>query len=367
MAAWCLAAGAAAEAAPGSGQASTETILGFNEDAVGGVHGVPPDQYAGLVRAAGGNAIRTNLDWRNAEPRHDEWNESWWASWSELYEESLVRGVRPIFIIGFAPAWARHPDQRCGSDALGRIGPGFGACELPPRREMDFEWAAYAAEVARRFPESMIEVWNEPNTSDYWRPRPDPVRYAELLALAYRAIKAVSPRTEVITGGLLNVRRTDRWGTEISAADFLAVAYGSSPSIIGSADYIGLHPYPSRAAVGRRSRFTRTIADVRAVKEAAGDERPILATETGVSRADLAVAPERRQAKAIGRIQRRLTAIPDVAGVVYHRIVEPRDTTRSAREHGYAWLRYGGSPLEPRRVYCKFVKKAGRRYEGCRK
>jgi hypothetical protein len=50
-----------------AGDAGAETrIVGWNEDATGGEHGVSPDHYAGLVRTAGGNSIRTNLDWRLA-------------------------------------------------------------------------------------------------------------------------------------------------------------------------------------------------------------------------------------------------------------------------------------------------------------
>ena len=213
---------------------------------------VAPDQYAGLVRAIGGNTIRTNLDWRLAEPEQDVWAERWWTRWKELYDASLARGVTPIFIIGFAPSWAREVVVGCGNGLGASLAhdPGFGACELPPRPTMDIEWAEYAAEVARRFPRARIEVWNEPNTDDYWRPAPDPKRYAQLLTLAYHAIKAVSPRTEVVMGGLLNVRRTDPVKGETSIRDFLSVAYSSLPSIEGSADYIGLHPYPSGATVG---------------------------------------------------------------------------------------------------------------------
>ena len=57
--------------------------------------------------------------------------------------------------------------------------------------------------------------------------------------------------------------------------------------------------------------------------------------------------------------------MPDVAGVIYHRVVEPRDTSTSEREHGYAWLHYGGEPLEPRLVFCRFVRAAARSYPGC--
>jgi hypothetical protein len=348
-------------------RAADEPVLGFNEDAVGGMHQVSPDQYAGLVRAVGGNTIRTNLDWRLAEPEPDVWAENWWGRWQELYDVSLARGVTPVFVIGFAPAWARDFGTGCAGPLVASLthDPGFGACELPPRPAMNLEWAEYAAEVARRFPEAMIEVWNEPNTDDYWRPAPDPKRFAELLTLASHAVKAVSPRTEVVMGGLLNVRHTDALKGEVSVREFLSIAYSSLPSLEGSADYLGLHTYPSGAYVGIGSRFRQAFADVRAVRDSYGDETPILVTETGVSTADLLIAPERRQATAIERIQKIVDAMPDVAGVLYHRVVEPRDTSTSAREHGFAWLRYGSSPLQPRPVFCRFVLAAGRRYPGC--
>lgn len=356
----------AAEADASKSRASSDYV-GFNEDAFAGLHQVAPDQYAGLVRAVGGNAIRTNLDWRLAEPELDVWAEGWWGVWEELYDLALARGVKPIFIIGFAPQWARDTGPGCGKPLFLPLAhdPGFGNCELPPSPQMDLEWVEYAAEVARRFPEATIEVWNEPNTDDYWRPAPDPKRFAELLTLAYHAIKAVSPRTEVIMGGLLNVRRTDPRKGEASVRDFLAGAYGSLPSVEGSADYIGLHPYPSGASVGEGSRFRKAFEDVRAIRDAHEDETPILVTETGVSTADLLFAPERRQATALQRINRYVESMPDVAGVLYHRVVEPRDTTANLREHGYAWLRYGGSPLEPRPVFCRFVAAAGRSYPAC--
>ncbi len=351
----------------GNAKAATSDVLGFNEDAVGGLHQVTPEGYTELVRSVGGNTIRTNLDWRLAEPSEDSWDERWWGRWQQLYDTALSRGVRPIFVIGFAPVWARGVSVGCPAALTPSLAhdPGFAACESPPRPTMDVEWTEYAAEVARRFPRATIEVWNEPNTDDYWRPEPDPKRYAELLTLAYHAIKAISPRTEVVMGGLLNVRRTDELKGELSIRDFLSVAYSSLPSIEGSADYIGLHAYPSRASVGLGSRFRAAFTDMRTIRDSYGDSTPILVTETGVSTADLLLAPERRQASASERIQRFIESQPDVAGVVYHRIVEPRDTSADAREHGYAWLRYGESPLEPRPVFCRFVASAGRAYPGC--
>ena len=54
----------------------------------------------------------------------------------------------------------------------------------------------FAAEVARRFPDSMIEVWNEPNIG-FWAGKPKETTYFHLYDEAARAIKRVSPRLRV--------------------------------------------------------------------------------------------------------------------------------------------------------------------------
>lgn len=336
-----------------------EPFLGFNEDAVAGVHGIAPTDYAGHVRTIGGNAIRTNLDWRNAEPKRDCWSQEWWAHWRDFYAATLSRGVRPIFVIGAAPEWARNPtapERNCKS---------YAGCVFPPRREMDPEWTEYAAEVARRFPEALIEVWNEPNLGSMWSSGPNPERFAELVVLAHDAIKTVNPETRVILGGLLGVVRTQRPGQQTMALrEFLARSYDANPSIQGSFDYLGLHPYTTQARVGKKSLFGRTLRTTRIIRDARGDPAPILVTEFGISTATPNV-DEERQTRVLDRAHRRMAAAPDVAGVLYHRVVEPRDTTDDAMEIGYAWLRHGRNPPEPRPVYCHFAALAGNSYAGC--
>lgn len=64
------------------------------------------------------------------------------------------------------------------------------------------EWQEFLEEVARRFPQAAaIEIWNEPNLSGFWKPEPQPERYAGLVASAYEAIKAADPGIQVIAGG----------------------------------------------------------------------------------------------------------------------------------------------------------------------
>ncbi len=63
-------------------------------------------------------------------------------------------------------------------------------------------WAATAlavAQVAQLV--RQVEVWNEPNLSNFW-PKADPVSFYPFAQAAYDAIKAVYPNTEVILSGL---------------------------------------------------------------------------------------------------------------------------------------------------------------------
>jgi hypothetical protein len=270
----------------------------------------------------------------------------------------VVRGVRPIFIISGAPQWARDqtPAERdCG---------GFSGCVFPPRRDMDGQWAEFASEVARNFPQALIEVWNEPNLGSMWSSGPNPERFAELVVLAHDAIKSVAPETEVIAGGLLAIRSTKGPGLEMRMREFLARAYQANPSIEGHFDYLGLHPYTTRARIGRKSAFTRGFHDMRAIREANGDATPILVTEFGVSTNSPDV-DEERQTLTLDRVNSRLEGWPDVAGAIYHRVIEPRDTTDDPQEIGYAWLRHGRTPPEPRPVFCHFAAEAGNPYPGC--
>jgi hypothetical protein len=340
------------------GPMPSEPFIGFNEDAVAGVHGIAPVDYVGHVRTIGGNALRTNLDWRNAEPKRDCWSQEWWAHWRDFYAAAINRGVRPVFIISAAPDWARNQSNS------ERDCKGFAGCVYPPTRAMDAEWAEYAKEVAWRFPDALIEIWNEPNLSWGWAPKPNPERWAELVVTAYDAIKSVSPETKVVAGGLMNSRLSDGPERSVGIREFLARAYDADPSIEGHFEYLGLHPYTSRARVGKKSTFVRAFRHMRAVRAVNGDSAPIMVTEFGISTFTPNV-DEDRQTRILDRVHSRLATWPDVAGVIYHRVIEPRDTTDDPREIGYAWLRHGRTPPEPRPVYCHFAARAGNSYSGC--
>jgi hypothetical protein len=78
------------------------------------------------------------------------------------------------------------------------------------------------------------EIWNEPNTSEFWKPSPNASEYATLLREAVAAIRRADPSAKVSSGGLA---RFD--------AAFLSRAV--DPSLAAGLTAIGVHPYPKKA------------------------------------------------------------------------------------------------------------------------
>jgi hypothetical protein len=130
------------------------------------------------------------------------------------------------------------------------------------------------------------EIWNEPNLAREWGGKtPDPVAYAEMLKLAYAAIKAADPNAMVISAGLSptgtwdDATRPDDWYLET-----LYIAMGGNGSA-GYFDVLGLHapgyavaPETDPAQVeadpalgGSRVFCFRHIEDLRAIMVEYGD------------------------------------------------------------------------------------------------
>jgi polysaccharide biosynthesis protein PslG len=81
-------------------------------------------------------------------------------------------------------------------------------------------------------------VWNEPNTVNYFHPRPDAIRYGMLLAATYRAIKAVEPDATVLSGGLAPAEDN---GKDIAPLSFLRSMYSTGANRYF--DAFAIHPY----------------------------------------------------------------------------------------------------------------------------
>jgi hypothetical protein len=121
------------------------------------------------------------------------------------------------------------------------------------------------------------EVWNEPDNSLFWKPRPNAREYAELLKSAYKAVKDADPSAKVLSGGVSG-----------NAVPFLEemLAAGAGQSF----DILALHPYavppdPAQGKVQSRPEVHKMVdielAKYRAFLMRHSYDRPIWVTELG--------------------------------------------------------------------------------------
>ena len=194
----------------------------------------------------------------------------------------------PAFLSS-APSW-RHPDW------------------AQPRRLEPF--ARFVRAVARRYgpsggfwarhpelprlPIRSWQIWNEPNVSFFWSPRPNARAYAKMLAAASRALKRVDPHAEVVTGGLAE----SRYGTPM--ARYLNALYGSGGR--RWFDTVALNAY-SRTPTGT----VRAVRRARALMNRRRDRRArVWVTEFGWASAG---PPHRFRAGERAQASRTATAL----------------------------------------------------------
>jgi len=128
------------------------------------------------------------------------------------------RGMKIIVLATGAPPWAN----------------GGKGQDYPPTDANIDDFGAYAAAIAQTGADA-VEIWNEPNNRGFWASGPDPVKMAHMQVAAFKAIKAVTPDTPVITGGLTQVFDDPQ--------TFFGKMIAADTHFIDSFDAVGLHPY----------------------------------------------------------------------------------------------------------------------------
>ena len=139
----------------------------------------------------------------------------------------------------------------------------FGSSVTPLTADQVADFAAFTADVARRYPfvHDFI-VGNEPNLNRFWLPQFNPdgtdaaaPAYEQLLAASYDALKGVRPHSTVY-GGALAPRGVDKPGTgrdTHSPTAFitdLGAAYRASGRGVPIMDALAFHPYPETSSTG---------------------------------------------------------------------------------------------------------------------
>jgi hypothetical protein len=184
------------------------------------------------VRATGATVVRSDALWEASEPTAPVGGVHHW-SWSfddRIAAATATAHLQWLPIIDYTAPWA---ESIPGQD------------HSPPRAESDF--AAYAAAFAARYgtggafwrahpelsaePVDTLEIWNEPDNAEFWRPAPSASAYAALYAEARAAVDAVDSSARVIIGGITHPEA------------FLPALLAARPSLRGHVDGVAVHPY----------------------------------------------------------------------------------------------------------------------------
>lgn len=324
---------AAAPTAKSVVPAKRKVLFGFNDNAIrAGLISASDD--AKLTQRVGADVHRLGMDWRWLEPQPGKFN---WSAYDDIYREMTARGIKPLFILTFAPSWALDPSTPCDQWHYD--------CRMPPGRAHDADWQRVAAAVAKRYPNAAgIEIWNEPNETTFWQPGPDPARYAELLKLAYAAIKSANPSMKVLGGSASNRQYAE--GDSITQTAFLQGMYRAGAK--GSMDALSVHPYPWSL---QPSLTKQSLDQARAVRNANGDSKlPLWVTEIGLSTngMDRYMFSPSQQSSGLAQLYSTLAAMSDVQAIMVHTLLEPGGPAAN-RELGYGVL---NPDRTPKPAYC---------------
>ena len=247
------------------------------------------DAHLAAIAASGIPQVRTDAMWAYTEP---------WAANNAavgpLYAETdrrmlaLARhGLSWLPVLDYTPGWQQ-------------IDPGDDHSAPKDTAAFAHFAAIFAGRYGRRgefwrehpelpyLPVHTYELWNEENVATFWRPSPQPDRYADLYLQARAAIKAIDPAATVAIGGLGH-----------GADSFLTAIYRTRPQLTGQIDAVAIHPYaPTTTGVVRT--IQRTSAVLRSL-----DARtvPLIITEVGweteAGSPDALALPEAKRAAAI--------------------------------------------------------------------
>jgi hypothetical protein len=227
--------------------------------------------------------LRVNLAWGSVQSGPDASYD--WSHYDPVIAGAARNGIRVLATVYSSPAWAEPTPEY----------PPLGT-ELP--RFQDFVRAAvrrYGSSGSfwkenpdlPKLPIIDWQVWNEPNSPLFWKPKPDPGDYLALLRGFDSAVRSADPAARIMLGGLFP---TPKGGIDMT--DFISALYAGRGK--GLFDSVALHPYAATPTNALAS-----VAQARALLDREGDPGARLwITEVGWASAGqpsgLTVGPERQ-------------------------------------------------------------------------
>lgn len=198
------------------GIAAGSKLVGLSDEAL--------DAEMAGISALGAKWVRFDVEWgfvQYSSPlKYD------WSKYDKIVNALEKYNLKGLIILTYSPEWARVPGCRGGS-------------HCPPADPKTF--AEFAGEAVKRYKKKNIhywEIWNEPNSYDFWATKSDCVAYTQLLKETYPVMKKFDSEAFVITGGVAQVGTTD---VNIAPLEFIECIYKNGGK--NYFDAIGFHPY----------------------------------------------------------------------------------------------------------------------------
>ncbi len=233
----------AALLAPAAAQALPSTFFGIAPQTA------LTDTDASYMKAGGIGSVRWPFNWELIQPTKKGGYD--WSSVDQAVAAASRKGLKVLPFLYGAPRWIANKPTTLPIDsgrarkawlafvdaAIARYGPGgeFWNEHAPSQAAVN-----YVPAVPRPQPIRTWQVWNEANFFYFAYPV-SPSRYAKLLKLTYKEIKADDPLAKVVLSGLFGA--PDQQGKRgMDATKFLAALY-RVPGIRNYFDAVALHPY----------------------------------------------------------------------------------------------------------------------------
>ena len=175
------------------------------------------------TKGMGFNWVKFQLPWKDFEGSPGAYG---WGALDGVVGALNAGGLKVLASVVKAPAWSRPSNTDL-------------SVEGPPADPGTY--ANFVGQLAGRYCGKInaIEVWNEQNLDYEWGREPlDPARYVQLLAAAYRAIKAACPQTVVVSGALTPTGAPP----PVAMDDFTYLERMYQAGLKNVSDAIGAHP-----------------------------------------------------------------------------------------------------------------------------